>query len=48
MTYFERLPLRVVSINGQQLTEMRREHDVGVSEESTYRVKRLNSDNLDD
>jgi restriction system protein len=42
--YVENLSTRIVLIDGQRLAEMMIDHDVGVSVEATYAVKRLDSD----
>jgi restriction system protein len=42
--YVENLPTRIVLIDGQRLAEMMIDHNVGVSAEATYTVKRLDSD----
>lgn len=42
--YVANLPTRIVLIGGQRLAEMMIDHGVGVSAESTYTIKRLDSD----
>ncbi|HET8700025.1 MAG TPA: restriction endonuclease [Gammaproteobacteria bacterium] len=42
--YIENLTMRIVLIDGQRLAEMMIDHDVGVTAESTYTIKRLDSD----
>jgi restriction system protein len=42
--YVDNLPTRIVLVDGQRLAEMMIDHDVGVSAEATYTVKRLDSD----
>jgi restriction system protein len=42
--YVENLAARIVLINGQRLAELMIDHNVGVSVEATYTIKRLDSD----
>lgn len=42
--YAESLATRIVLINGQRLAELMVDHDVGVSPEAIYTVKRLDGD----
>jgi restriction system protein len=42
--YVANLPTRIVLIDGQRLAEMMIDHNVGVSVEATYALKRLDSD----
>lgn len=46
--YAKALTTRIVLIDGQRLAEMMIDHDVGVSVEATYTVKRLDSDYFED
>ena len=46
--YAESLATRIVLINGQRLAELMIDHDVGVSVEATYTVKRVDSDYFDE
>ncbi len=42
------LATRIALINGQRLAELMIDHDVGVSGEATYTVKRVDSDYFDE
>lgn len=44
VTYAASIDTKIVLIDGKQLAELMIEHDVGVSQQSTYTVKRLDAD----
>ena len=46
--YVEGLSTRIVLIDGQRLAEMMIDHNVGVSAEAVFTVKRLDSDYFDE
>jgi restriction system protein len=43
-TYVSQMEKKIVLIDGEQLSEMMIDHDVGVSVGETYAVKRIDSD----
>jgi restriction system protein len=46
--YVASLSTRIVLINGERLAEMMIDHNVGVSTEQTYAIKKLDSDYFED
>jgi restriction system protein len=46
--YVRALATRIVLVDGQRLAEMMIDHDVGVSVEATYTIKRVDSDYFDE
>ncbi len=46
--YVSRIEKKIVLIDGQQLSDMMIDHDVGVTTEDTYVVKRIDSDYFSD
>ena len=44
VTYAASIDTKIVLIDGKQLAELMIEHDVGVSLQATYTVKRLDAD----
>jgi restriction system protein len=42
--YVKTIPTKVVLIDGEELAELMIDHDVGVSRETSYEVKKIDSD----
>jgi len=47
-SYVSQIGSKIVLIDGEQLTDLMIEHDVGVSTISTYRVKKVDADDFDE
>jgi restriction system protein len=47
-TYAQRVPARVVLIDGRRLAQLMVKHNIGVQDQETYVIKRIDKDFFED